>query len=62
MDKLLESLEDLLDDLGKSDYEVEYSVRNVHSLPSTLSNKWLEWRVNAQAGTKWDLCDKQAAS
>ena len=62
MDKLLESLEDLLDDLGKSDYEIEYSVCYVHSLSSALSNKCLERRVDTQAGSKWDLRDKQTTS
>ena len=32
MDRLLESLENTLDDIGNPDYEVEYSVRSFESM------------------------------
>ena len=64
MDTLWESLEELLDDEGNPNYEVEYSVRcdsGPHKSSHRLTTHSPEWGADAQAGRAWDVCYQQAA-
>lgn len=68
MDKMLESLENLLDEMAEASYEVEYGVclhhpflRASHKCP-TLTPILSERCVDTQAGQQGNICDQQAAA
>lgn len=66
MEKMLECLENLLDEAGETEYEVDYGV--CIRLPLECFMVWspdcspLERCLNAEVGHPWNLRDQQTAS
>ena len=65
MEKMLESLENLLDEVGDSEYEVDYGVRGPTVLIAhvPLPDRVLTERCpDTEVGQPWNVCHQQAAA
>ena len=66
MDRMLESLENLLDDVADPEYEVEYGVRQAvpvrYVLRQTLTPGFAERCPDTEARQQGDICHQQAAA